>query len=300
MDSLTVSSSLLIPSAEEGQITPAMLAVLWGMADELDKQRVPEKVENSVWLKLPAQRLRDPDGRDDNFWLRECLDRLTSIKLKGDYRGDPWGAVVLAEWRLSEGGALAHLLIPPAAIAAIRAPKTFAKIEVTAAYRLRGHARRLYAALADKKRMGNPYWSFTMDEMRAIFDVQDRYPKWADFRRYVLLPAIEEVNDYGTVTVAMTPEKTGRSIVGVRFDWRWKSLDEARETDEENERHGLARRKAEEVRDAAPLSDQVAPVDPEERRKVGEGMRQLAASMRGGEDSEGFRGDRSVDGKPER
>lgn len=265
MSLLTVSSSLLIPSAENAQLTPAMLAALWGIADELDRKGIPAKVENSVWLKIPAKRLRAPDGRDDNFWLRECLDRLTSVKLKGEYRGDPWGAVVLAEWRLSEGGSLAHLLIPPAAIEAIRAPKTFAKIEITAAYKLGGHARRLYAVLADKKRMGRPYWTFSLDELRSIFDVSNRYPKWYDFRRYVLLPALDEVNDYGTVSVSMTPEKSGRSIVGVRFDWDWKSLDEARETAEENERHGSARRRQEEERHVRPL-DPRPPFDVEEHR----------------------------------
>ena len=31
----------------------------------------------------------------------------------------------------------------------------------------------------------------------------------------------------------MTPEKDGRQVVGVRFDWKWKSLDQVRETAEE-------------------------------------------------------------------
>lgn len=266
MDSLTVSSSMLIPSAVNAEITPAMLAVLWGIADELDRRRAPAHSEEAMWLEMPSRRLRDPDGRDDNFWLRECLDRLTGIKLKGEYRNNPWGAVVVAEWHLKEGGSICRLLIPPAAIAAIRAPKTFAKIEITAAYKLKGHARRLYAALADKKRLGNPYWTFDMAELRNIFDAEDRYKKWADFRRYVLLPALAEVNDYGTVSVTAKPQKSGRSVVGVRFDWEWKSLDDARVTDEENERHTSARRKDDIERDAPPLSDTNKSYDPEEHR----------------------------------
>ena len=254
---------MLIPSAENAEITPAMLAVLWGIADELDKQRVPEKTDNSVWLTIPSQRIRDPEGRNDNFWLKKCLDRLMGLKLSGEYRGDPWGAVIVAQWKLSGNGSVAHLLITPAAIEAIRAPKTFAKIEVTAAYKLSGHARRLYAALADKKRLNNRYWTFTLEELRAIFDVESRYKKWYDFSRYVLLPALQEINDYGTVNVKMTPQKTGRTIVGARFDWAWKSLDAAKETDEENDRHGSARRKPQnDERHLKPL-DEVA-YDPTE------------------------------------
>lgn len=257
VESLTVSSSMLIPSAENAEITPAMLATLWGIADELDRQRIPATVTDAVWLTIPSQRLRDPEGRSDNFWLAKCLDRLNGLKLRGEYRGDPWGAVILAEWHITQGGSVVRVLIPPAAVAAIQSPKTFAKIEITAAYRLKGHARRLYAALADKKRMGKPFWIYDLDELRGIFDAEGQYPRWADLRRYVLLPALDEINDYGTVTLTMTPEKLGRSIVGVRFDWQWKTLDAARVTDEENDQPKGARHMDRTQSDAPPLSPAV-------------------------------------------
>ena len=74
-------------------------------------------------------------------------------------------------------------------------------------------------------------------------------------RQWVLDPAISQINDFGTVTVTMTPEKVGRSITAVRFDWKWKTVDEARETEEENERPDVARRKVPPIEpDAPPLS----------------------------------------------
>jgi plasmid replication initiation protein len=183
------------------------------------------------------------------------------MKLAGEYRGDPWGAVILAQWEIREGGSIVRLLIPPAAIQAIRSPKTFAKIEMTAAYRLKGHARRLYAALADKKRLGKSYWTYEIAELYAVFDTHGQYKKWYDLRRYVLDPAIAEINDYGTVKVKKTPQKTGRSVTAVRFDWEWKTLDEARETEEENEQPKGARHMDRKQNDAPPLTD-------EERRKI--------------------------------
>lgn len=270
MDSLTVSSSMLIPSAANVAITPAMLAVLWGIADELDRRRVSASSTDALWLEMPSKRLRDPDGRNDNFWLRECLDRLMGVQLRGVYRGDPWGAVVVAEYHLTQGGSMCRLLVTPAAIRAIRAPETFAKIELTAAYKLKGHARRLYAALSDRKRMDNPQWAFSLEDLRQIFDCADKYPKWHDFNRYVLMAALEEINDYGTVEVKAKPIKEGRGTVGVRFDWKWKTIDEARETDEENQRHELARRKPDVPRDAPPLSVIEERKTPEERREWSE------------------------------
>lgn len=257
MDSLTVSSSLLSPSSDGKQLTPAMLAVLWVIADELDRKRIPAKTDDAIWLEIPSKRLRGENGRSDNVWLRECLERLTGIKLNGSYRDSDWVAVMVAEAHITQGGALARILIPPAAIYAIRAPETFAKLEYHAAFKLTGHARKLYALLADKKRLGQPHWTYDLDELRGLLDVQTKksYLRFNNFRQWVLDSALEEINDFGTVTVKMTPQRVGRAVKSVRFDWDWKSIDAARVTDEENERHASARHKAELERDAPPLSN---------------------------------------------
>ena len=143
-------------------LTPAMVSAVWEIAAALDEQRVPATIPNAVWLEIPTLRLRGEGGRADNVWLRECLDRLTGVKLSGEYRGDPWGAVVLAEWHITQGGSMARLLIPPAGVHALRSPSNFTKIEAHAAHRLTGHGRQLYAILADKWRLGRPYWTITL------------------------------------------------------------------------------------------------------------------------------------------
>ena len=178
------------------------------------------------------------------------------LNLSGEYRGDEWGAVVVAQWEFAQGGSVTRLLIPPAAIAAIRAPKTFAKIEITAAYRMKGHSRRLYAALADKKNLKHQtWWEYDLPELRAVMDAVDKYPRWVDFSRYVLIPAVGEINDFGTVDLKTTIRKRGRSVSGVRFDWKWKDIREAERTDSENNRHSDARRKKQINNSAPPLSE---------------------------------------------
>ena len=232
-----------------------MVSAVWEIAAALDEQRVPATVENAVWLEVPTKRLRGEGSRADNVWLRECLRRLTKVELSGEHKGDPWGAVVLAEWRIIEGGSLARLLIPPAGVHALRIPNTFTKIEATAAHRLSGHGRRLYAILADKKRLGRPYWTFQLEELRTLMGVDGKksYNRWNNLRQWVLEPALEAINDYGTVTVKMTPEKRGRSVHAVRFDWRWKDPHDATETASENDRHSSARRKRQDGDDAPPM-----------------------------------------------
>lgn len=259
MDSLTINSKLISPAAGDKPLTPAMVTALWVIGDEIDQRGIKNTVKDAVWLEIPSARLRGEGARNDNVWLRECLDRLTGLKINGDYRGDPWGAVIVAEWHIEQGGALVRLLIPPAAINALRAPETFAKIEAFAAYKLEGHARRLYAVLADKKRLSNSYWIFGVDELRSILGVSGKrsYERWNNFRQWVLDPAIAQINDFGTVTVDMSPEKVGRAVSAVRFDWKWKTIDEARETEAENEKVSIARRQPETPRDVPPPLSQV-------------------------------------------
>ncbi|OZM84730.1 hypothetical protein CF005_24180, partial [Escherichia coli] len=233
-------------------------------------------VPNAVWLNIPTARLRGPDARQDNVWLRECLDRMTGLKLSGQHRGDEWGAVLVAEWHITEGGSQARILIPPAGVHALRSPGNFVKIETTAAHRLPPHARRLYALLADRKRQREPYAQWSIDNLRGLLGVDDKrsYDRWQALKVRVLDPALDAINDFGTVDVTMTPKKVGRSVVAVRFDWRWKDPLDAADTVAENERHSAARRKdPPDSPDAPPL------METEPDPVVREGMAKLLGSL---------------------
>lgn len=263
MEQIAVSSAALALRAEK-PLTPAMVSALWEIAAVLDEDRVPANVPNAVWLTIPTTRLRGPEARPDNVWLRECLERMTGLKLTGQHRGDEWGAVLVAEWHITEGGSKARILIPPAGVHALRSPGNFVKIETTAAHRLPPHARRLYALLADRKRQREPYAQWSVDNLRGLLGVDDKrsYDVWAQLRKWVLTPAVEAINDYGTVRVKMTPVKSGRSVAAVRFDWHWKDPHEATETVAENERHSTARRKEQASNGAPPIIEDEEQVEP--------------------------------------
>lgn len=263
MEQIAVSSAALALRAEK-PLTPAMVSALWEIAAVLDEDRIPANVPNSVWLTIPTTRLRGPEARPDNVWLRECLERMTGLKLTGQHRGDEWGAVLVAEWHITEGGSKARILIPPAGVHALRSPGNFVKIETTAAHRLPPHARRLYALLADRKRQREPYAQWSVDNLRGLLGVDDKrsYDVWAQLAKRVLTPAVEAINDFGTVRVKMTPVKSGRSVAAVRFDWQWKDPHEATETVTENERHSTARRKEQASNGAPPIIEDEEQADP--------------------------------------
>lgn len=288
MEALTINSKILSPTGDK-PLTPAMLTALWVIGDEIDRRGIKADVKDALWLEIPSARMRGEGGRHDNIWLKECLDRLRRVELNGEWKGNPWGAVMVAEWHIEQGGSLVRLLVPPAAINALRAPETFAKIEAYAAFKLDGHARRLYALLADKKRLkAQKWWLFEVDELRGLLGVADKraYQRWSDFRLRVLDPAIAQINDFGTVTVTITPKKLGRSIAAVRFDWQWKTIDEARETEEENDRPDMARRQPDALRAAPPLiaappEPAEEPATPEQRAQIAAGLADLVNELKG-------------------
>ena len=85
---------------------------------------------------------------------------------------------------------------------------------------------------------------------------QKSYSRFNTFRQRVLDPALEAINDFGTVDVTMTPERLGRAIHAVRFDWQWKDPHDAADTARENSRHSSARRKRQDTDDAPPMIEE--------------------------------------------
>jgi hypothetical protein len=274
MTTITISSTMLIPSAKSMRLKPSQVAIIWEIANAADSLRcmqrykAGERFENGVWVEIPAKNLRPEDGRQDNHHTKKMLKELMGLTLEGEHKGEPWGAVLVAEYEFTQGGGLARIHVTRAGVQAICAPQTFAKIETEAKFRMKGSAKLLYAALADKKRQTKkPYAEIDLDEVRRICNVVERYPKWADFNRYVLKPTVQEINEFGTVSLTIKPLKKVRSVVKIRFDWEWKDLRQAVETDRENQRPKAERGKVQVANDAPPLTDEAKDKALEEQRR---------------------------------
>lgn len=263
MSEIAVPSSLISIQTKE-PMSPAMRSVVWEIGAALDEARIQPGHREAVWLAIPTSRLRGEAARNDNAHLKVTLARLTGVYLTGEHKGDEWGAVILAEWHLEQGGSMARLFIPPSAVAAIQTPKTFAKIEARAAHSLTGHGRQLYVLLSDRKNMRQQHWTYTVAELRALMGCEDKktYQVWAQFNKWVLQPALKQVNDFGTVSVKMTTKRLGRAVEWVRFDWSWKDPHEAADTARQNERHSSTRRKQQEHDDAPPMIEDGEQSDP--------------------------------------
>lgn len=57
---------------------------------------------------------------------------------------------------------------------------------------------------------------YTVDELKGLLD-GERYKEYRDFKRRVLAPAIDELNQYSDKTVSFEEVKSGRKVVAVEF-----------------------------------------------------------------------------------
>lgn len=73
------------------------------------------------------------------------------------------------------------------------------------------NAKRLYELVCKWKDLGSTK-SMYIDDWKEFFGVLNKYPKIAEFKRWVLIPAIEAINNQGDFTLTLKQEKVGRNI----------------------------------------------------------------------------------------
>lgn len=112
MSEIAVPSSLISIQTKE-PMSPAMRSVVWEIGAALDEARIQPGHSEAVWLSIPTRRLRGEGARNDNAHLKVTLGRLTGVYLTGEHKGDEWGAVILAEWHLEQGGSMGAAIHPP-------------------------------------------------------------------------------------------------------------------------------------------------------------------------------------------
>lgn len=66
----------------------------------------------------------------------------------------------------------------------------------------------------------------TLEQLREMFDLRDKYGNVNDLRKRVLDPAVDEVNAYTDLRVIVEPRRKGRLIVGFTFAIEEKPIGE--------------------------------------------------------------------------
>ena len=74
---------------------------------------------------------------------------------------------------------------------------------------------RLYELLKSYQK-NNQEWWFKLEKLKHILDCEN-YKRYADFRRYVLEPAVREINQYSDLNIGYEIEKDGKKIDIITF-----------------------------------------------------------------------------------
>ncbi|MGD8176234.1 hypothetical protein [Marinimicrobium sp. ARAG 43.8] len=63
----------------------------------------------------------------------------------------------------------------------------------------------------------------TIEQLRHKFDLEDKYPRSADLKRWIIEPAIKELNVKSNYDVHYRTERKGRAVHKIWFYFREKS-----------------------------------------------------------------------------
>jgi hypothetical protein len=197
-----------------------LLHSVWSELDEKIIHELPIKTINDVFRQLHSRHHTD--------WIWDSAERLTAtiirwIRTEGDrrYKGisSLFGAETDVEAR-AEGTLRFHF--PPLLVPILKDPRRFARLRTHFMIELSGkYAVTLYELLESVANKDTPELRASVEELRQWLKVPEgKLTRWQDFRRFVLEPAIKQINGNSAgagFSVTMHTETQGRAVKWVTF-----------------------------------------------------------------------------------
>ena len=102
-------------------------------------------------------------------------------------------------------------------------PKQFASFALEVQNKLKSaHSLVLYEQCVRYATNKNGTRWFTIQDLRDIFGIRDKYKQYKDFSKWVLKTAINEINEYTDIKINADFRREGRAVVAVKFDVVYK------------------------------------------------------------------------------
>lgn len=83
------------------------------------------------------------------------------------------------------------------------------------------HSIRIYEILMKFKSTGHRI--LTVDQLRLLLDIKEKYPLYKDFSKWVIRPSIAELNEHCSMQITFEPVLKGRKTVALSFKFKPKS-----------------------------------------------------------------------------
>lgn len=189
-------------------------------------------------------------SHESNDRLHEAFDKLMGAWAKIRARDPQTGAMATFRVHLlgtnkeeDRNDGYFYYTFPPDLLAVIMQSKAWATIKSHIMYALRSkYSIRLYEMVERRIGMVKQHEEFTIDEFRALLGVPDgKLARYADFNKYCLKPALEEVNQLTDFVVEIAAVKRGRAVEKLLMAWFKKSPAELRDAHDEREKSRVGR-----------------------------------------------------------
>lgn len=198
--------------------------------------------------RLPKAVLRG--SHESNDRLHEAFDRLMGAFAKVRYRDPRTGRALTTRINLlgpnteeDEDQGSFYYTFHDSLFRILENSHTWARLKSEIMYLLRSkYSIRLYEMIERRINMHAQSESFTVEDFRAHLGVpDDKLPRYADFNKHALQPALEEINQLTDYVVTVAAVKRGRTVEKLQLTWLKKSPEALKSAADERSRSRIGR-----------------------------------------------------------
>ena len=183
-------------------------------------------IEPGRVYRIQKSILRGSHGSNDR--LHESFDRLMSAFAKVRYRDSKTGKKVTLRMNLlgpnteeeADDGVFCYSF-HPTLLTLLEHSQTWARLKSEIIYLLRSkYSIRLYEMIERRINMHSQSETFSVAEFRAHLGVpKDKLPRFADFNKHCLKPALDEINQLTDYAITVGIIKRGRTVEKLSLTW---------------------------------------------------------------------------------
>ncbi len=222
------------------------------------------KDADAVKVAIPAAELLDAYPGHERAKVRlwddlKIIGRVefehTEMDETGDLARGEW-ATFAAKISADFPGGLVQLTMTRDVVTLIQTPDTWARIAKEALFSMRSkHAQRLYQLIQGWEGAGKRHerreWLW-IDKFREAMQIGDAHQDFRALHRYVIKPAVDEINALELVEVEVIPHRRGRPVREFEIKWKPKTGTKAADTAATLDKPKRQRKAKEQAGDGAP------------------------------------------------
>ena len=189
-------------------------------------------------------------SHDSNDRLNDSFDTLmgawAKIRAKDPQTGEmaTFRVHLLGSNKVEDkGDGYFYYTFPPDLLAIISQSNAWATLKSHIMYSLRSkYSIRLYEMIERRIGLHKQIEELSIDEFRGLLGVPEgKLPRYADFNKHCLQPALAEVNQLTDFVVSVAAVKKGRTVEKLVLHWSRKTPEELKKAHDERERSRIGR-----------------------------------------------------------